>query len=146
VGIESSVGLVVAAMDLEVVRLLRAAMGPRCGCGGPLDLIHPGPRFEPRKRVEPEPKIEPRRHIHPAPRFEPRMKLRGGELKAACAQVAPAEPEEPAARSTSPVEPPWKVRPWEQNPPPPPRPVRKIKVFLTRSDSYCKGSVIDLFI
>jgi hypothetical protein len=151
VGLEATAALAVAALDLNLVRLLRAAMRPGgpCGCG-PLDLIHPGARFEPRKRVEPTPLIEPRPHVRPEPVFEPRMKVRGAggaECCGGCAQVAPAAPEAAPRPLTSPLEPPWKVRPWEDRAVADrPRPVRKIKVVMTRSDSYCKGSVIDLFI
>jgi hypothetical protein len=113
--------------------------------------VRPAPRIEPRKRVEPAPVIEPRPHVRPEPTIEPRLKLHGGEGSAECcgrcAQLAPAAPAETVHRLASPVEPPWKVRPWERREwSPPPRPVRKIKVVMTRPDSYCKGSVIDVFI
>jgi hypothetical protein len=151
VGLETSAALAVAALDLKLVRLLRAAMRPgAAGPGGSTPLVGPAARFEPRKRVEPGPAIEPRPHLRPEPAFEPRRTVRGGgmapECCGRCAQVAPAAPEEAARPSASPVEPPWKVRPWEDRAVAPPRPVRKIKVVMTRSDSYCKGSVIDLFI
>ena len=96
--------------------------------------------------------IEPRRRIEPEPAFEPRPKHRPDGVPPACgclpAGVASqaTEPAEKVSRPSSPVEPPWKVLPWENPPQPAPRVARKIKVFLTRPDSHSKGSVIDLFI
>ena len=148
VGLDSHVSLVVAALDLELVRLVRAAMRADCGCDG--RLIHPEPRIEPRKRVEPEPKIEPRKRIHPEPAFEPRKRHRPedvGSCCAACPSAAPVESAEKVPHPPSPVEPPWKVLPWDERMrSAPPRPVRRIKAFRVRPDIQCKGSVIDLFI
>ena len=152
-GLESPVGLVVAALDLKLVRLVRAAMNGGLAPGGigPGRRIEPEPVFEPRRRIEPEPQFEPRPHVRPEPVFEPREKLRGGapalDCCDACACPTPTEPTEKATHSPSPIEPPWKVRPWEEMrdaavaPP-----VRKIKVIQVRPDIQCKGTVIDLFI
>ena len=156
-GIESSVGLLVAALDLKLVRLVRAAMhNGASAAGGTGRLIRPQPVIEPRRRIEPEPQIEPRPHVRPEPVFEPREKLRGGAPALGCcnACVPPAastEPVEKATHSPSPIEPPWKVRPWEEMRDAAVAPavapaVRKIKVIQVRSDIQCKGSVIDLFI
>jgi hypothetical protein len=151
VGLDSSVGLIVATLDLQLVRLLRAAMRHgEVGPGDDMRLIHPEPVIRPRHRAGPEPIIEPRPHVRPEPMFEPREKLRADGIPVACCDsIAPftcAEPVEKASPSSSPIEPPWKVLPWEDRPIPAPRPPRKIKVIVTRPDSYCKGSVIDLFI
>ena len=152
VGLESSVGLVVAALDLKLVRLVRAAMQPGVGPAGAVGgTIRPTPVIEPRRRIEPEPVIEPRQKYRPEPVFEPRQRLGGCGLRCDCAgetaPAAPAEPVEKGSRSVSPIEPPWRVLPWEQ----PPeshrvRPLRKIKVIPPRPDIHCKGSVIDIFI
>jgi hypothetical protein len=150
VGLDSSVGLIVATLDLQMVRLVRAAMAGGGAGKHPDGPIHPAPKFEPRKRIEPEPVIEPRRRIEPEPRFDPRPKLRPYDVQppccAPCDSAIATEPAEKASRSTSPIEPPWKVLPWENPPEPAPRVVRKIKVFLTPPDMHSKGSVIDLFI
>jgi hypothetical protein len=142
------VSLVVAALDLELVRLVRAAM--RTDGAGSGRVIHPEPVVEPRKRVEPEPEIEPRKRFHPEPAFEPRKKHRPedvGSCCAACVSAAPVESAEKVSHSPSPVEPPWKVLPWDERlRSMPPRPVRRIKVVQVRPDIQCKGSVIDLFI
>lgn len=151
-GLDSSVGLVVATLDLQLVKLLRAAMRP--GGGGPaggVGLIHPQPVVEPRRRIEPEPVIEPRPHVRPEPVFEPRETIPFGPVRPACCgrcePVAPTEPVEKSPHSSSPVEPPWKVLPWEDRPLPAPVPVvPKIKVIQAPPDIDCKGSVIDLFI
>jgi hypothetical protein len=143
---------VVAALDLKLVRLVRAAMAGGGGpAGGLVGKAGPEPVIGPRKRHEPEPVIEPRKRIEPEPVIEPRKRLSGGGLRCDCPAalppVAPTEPVEKASRSTSPIEPPWKVLPWEL-----PldvdraRPLRKIKVIQPRPDIHCKGSVIDLFI
>jgi len=148
VGLDSHVSLVVAALDLELVRLVRAAMRGNGGCDG--KVIHPEPRIEPRKRVEPEPKIEPRKRIHPEPAFEPRKRHRPedvGSCCAACVSAAPVESVEKVPHPPCPIEPPWKVLPWDERMrSAPPRPVRRIKAFRVRPDIQCKGSVIDLFI
>ena len=139
-----------AALDLELVRLVRAAMATgRGGAGG--GMIHPAPVIEPRRRVEPEPQIEPRPHVRPEPVFEPRMKLRAGAGGLECCggrvPAAPTEPVEKSSHSPSPIQPPWKVLPWmDLRDATPPRPVRKIKVIEARPDIHCKGAVIDLFI
>ena len=150
-GLDSSVGLIVATLDLQLVRMVRAAMAGGGAPGGPGSTASPAPVIEPRRRIEPEPRIEPRRRIEPEPRFEPRPKLRPDDVHAACrascgAAGIPTEPAEKVSRSSSPIEPPWKVLPWENPPEPAPRVVRKVKVFLTPPDMHSKGSVIDLFI
>ena len=148
VGLDSHVSLVVAALDLELVRLVRAAMRGDCRCDG--KVIHPEPRIEPRKRIEPEPRIEPRKRIEPTPVFEPRKKHRQDEVGsccAACVSAAPVESVEKVPHPPCPVEPPWKVLPWDERVRSAPvRAVRRIKVLRVRPDIQSKGSVIDLFI
>lgn len=151
-GLESSVGLIVATLDLQLVRLLRGAMRGEDGDGfgpGARRLIHPGPGIEARKRITPESVIEPRPRIHPQPKFEPRPVLRAEHVPPAVACPTcdgPASAEKSSAPS-SPVQPPWRVLPWDQRYPRTPRVVvRKIKVSVARPDIVCKGSLIDLFI
>ena len=151
VGIDSSVGLVVAALDLKLVKLLRAAMQPGGGAPGGMRLIHPQPVVEPRKRIEPDPVFEPRPRVRPEPAFEARQMLGLAVTRPECcdgyAPIAPTEPVEKGAHSSSPIEPPWRVLPWEDRPlSAPVRYVPKIKVIRARPDIQCKGSVIDLFI
>jgi hypothetical protein len=148
VGLQASnVAVLVAALDLSLVRMLRAAMrtadlsgrggAGACGCGaGPED------RFEPRRVIYPTPRFEPRPVVHPTPRFEPRPVHRKADcdLDAACS--APVAPEQPPRIAKSPIQPPWKVLPWE-NPLPP---AQVIKVVIRRPDNVNKGSIIDCFI
>ena len=151
-GLDSSVGLVVATLDLQLVKLLRAAMQP--GSGGPpggLGSVRPQPVVEPRRSIQPDPAFEPRPHVRPEPVFEAREKLPygpvGPDCRACCAPPVPMEPVEKSPHSSSPIEPPWKVLPWEERPAPAPvRQVPKIKVIQVRPDIQCKGTVIDLFI
>lgn len=140
-----SVSLIVAALDLQLVRLLRAAMAGRPGgrpggpggiCGEPAlpirprPVLHPTPTIEPRKRIEPTPRIEPRQVIHPKPIEQPGLAL----------SCTPAEPEHPRVVHL-PIQPPWKVLPWQN--PPPPRPM--LKVVLRPPDVEKKGSLYDVF-
>lgn len=136
-------GLVVAAMDLKLVRLLREAIRNADLAGGkvgPLGtvlapqpgqrpVIHPTPRFEPRPVRHPEPRFEPRPVIHSRPRVE--------ERPGAC-------PTEPSAKchceATLPA--PWRQPIWKTEQPP----ASKVKVHLHRTDVHNKGSLIDLFL
>jgi hypothetical protein len=145
VGIASNVSLIVASLDLQVVRLLRAAIKNADAASSPARHtgLAPAATFERRRVIHPEPRYEPRRVIHPTPRFEPRPVER---TQKACADLLPpcsatCAPE--ASHITkSPIEPPWKKLPWE-NPPSPPR---VIKVIIRKSDIASKGSIIDCFI
>jgi hypothetical protein len=153
VRLESTVNLLVATLDLKLVQLVRGAMNAADAQGvGPCGrLIHPAPVIEPRRRFHPEPVFEPRPHVHPEPAFDPRPRLhvpdflRGGTPAPCDPSATPAEP---AGRvsSASPIEPPWKVLPWENPPAPRPRPLQKIKIVNGRPDISSKGNVIDLFI
>ena len=146
--LENNASLIVAALDLQLVRLLRGAIrtadlsshhGDR-GVFGPAAVIeprprhHPDPLIEPRIRIRPTPRFEPRPVLHPTPRLE------ASRNDAACA--APPPPECPPPGSPSlPLQPPWKVLPWERVPSPPPI----VKINFVRPDIHDKGSLIDLF-
>lgn len=141
-----SVNLLVAALDLSVVRSIRDAIrtadlsaGGRPGPLGtiqkavtiaPRQVIHPEPRIEPRKVIHAEPRIEPRRVIHPTPRYEVLPPI----------QVC-AEQTEHVPNLGSPLPPPWKQPIWET--PLPVKPV--IKLVVHRPDIHNKGSLIDVF-
>ena len=140
----ANVGLIVAALDLNLVRLVRGAMADNPN-GSPVSGLGPAPNptlLHARRRVEPEPRFEPRPVIHPTPRFEPRPVIRPEPRVELLPCEPPHEPEMPV-RSKSPIEPPWKVLPWEQ-PPEPPAP--KVKLAIYQSDVVSKGSLIDFFI
>lgn len=145
--LESTVNLLVATLDLNLVRLVRGAMraaDANAAPGGD-QLIVPGPTVAPRRRFHPDPVIEPRRHLHPGPVFEPRPAHQREQVGA---QQCPAEPVAPAVAkpSASPIQPPWKVLPWENPPAELPRPVHKVKLVVGPPDMSSKGNVIDLFI
>jgi hypothetical protein len=133
--------VIVAALDLKLVRLLREAMrGADAAAGkGPLGTA----RRVLARRVEPEPRIEPRHVIRPEPRFEPRPVVHPEpKLPAAPAPTAPPlEPEKPC-KTESPIRPPWKVLPWQT----PVQPAPKVKLIIRRPDIVSKGSLLDFFI
>ena len=138
--------LIVASLDLQLVRLVRGAMASPADSGEPASGLGPAPTIiERRFRVQPEPEILPRRRIEPEPYVEPRQVIRPADRfePGGCEPVpAPFECYTPPKRS--PVEPPWKVLPWEEAPCPPPPP--RIKVVVPPPDVVHKGSLIDFFI
>jgi hypothetical protein len=150
VRLESSVNLLVATLDLKLVQLLRGAMraADRQGPAGRGQLIHPAPTIEPRRHFHPEPKFEPRPHVHPEPAFDPRPRLHvPGYLRGAeCCPNSPASQPIVPKSPTSPIQPPWKVLPWENPPAMRPRPLQKVKLMIGRPDISPKGTVIDVFI
>ncbi len=137
-----NISAILATLDLKLVQGLRAALQD--------DVKHPaatalGPAPQqtlPRSRIEPEPFIEPRRHITPTPHFEPRPIHHPEPKFAPCEDLyCPSSPlpEDPGGKS--PIEPPWKVRPWEA-----PVPIKlEVKVVQVRPDIVHKGSLIDFF-
>ena len=137
--------LIVATLDLQLVRLLRGAMKNADAASAPVGSagLPAAATFEPRRVIHPEPRYDPRRVIHPTPRFEPRPVERSHktcpDLNLPCsATCAP----EPSHITKSPIEPPWKKLPWEN----PPTPARVIKLIVHRPDIASKGSMIDCFI
>jgi len=139
----ASISAIVATLDLQLVRMLRAAMADD---GQRVTALGPAPNnanIEPRKRIEPEPRFEPRPVVHPTPRFEPRP------VYHPTARYVPTVPDAPLceASPTDPdpgryrIQPPWKVRPWEG-----PVPMKlEVKVVVVRPDIVNKGSLIDFF-
>src|SRR3954468_14883797 len=119
---ETQASLVVAAMDLEVVRLLRGAIratdlsaggqkGPLGTIVSPLrcrrDRFCPDPTIEPRRRIQPTPRYEPRRVIHPTPRVAPDAACPRGPL--------PPCPPVPVCKTAGegPLPPPWRMPAWK---------------------------------
>ena len=141
----SNIGLLVATLDLSLVRMLRHAMSPN-GTGS-VSGLGPAPSDpSTRRNLTPEPVIEPRVHYHPTPRFEPRP-VRHPEPRYVQREERGLRPivvvEAPdCPRTKSPIEPPWAVLPWEK--PIPPKP--EIKVWIKPPDKTSnKGTIIDLF-
>jgi hypothetical protein len=139
----SSVGLILASMDLKLVQLIRGAMRAAdmaagqgcCGAAGRCeDVVDPTPRFEPRVVYHPTPRYEPRPVIHPVVRREPVVLP---------PIPAPCPPELPHC-GHMPIEPVWKTLP---------DPVRHdhmsattVKMHVVRPDIRHKGTLIDTFI
>ena len=145
VNLAASASLIVASLDLQLVRLLRAAMknadDASVSIGG--SSLRPAATFERRRVVHPEPRYEPRRVIHPEPRYEPRrvehvQKICPDLIPSCSATCAP----EPCHITKSPIDPPWKKLPWQNAPTPPP----VIKVVVRISDIASAGTIIDCFI
>ena len=144
VGLESNVSLIVATLDLQLVRLLRGAIrAADQSSAAAHSILSPAARFEPRPVLHPTPRFEPRLVAHPTPRFEARLVERPCRTNpdAIPLNSAPCAPEKPRI-AKSPIEPPWKTLPWE-NPPPP---AQVIKVVIRPPDNSSKGSIIDCFI
>ena len=114
--------------------------------GGADRLIVPGPTIEPRRHFHPEPVFEPRPHIRPEPLFEPRPVHRPEGVYPIECPVTVEVTRTDAKSSASPIQPPWKVLPWQEPPAELPRPIHVVKVVTGSPDMCSKGSVIDLFI
>ncbi len=138
VGITLGIPLVVASLDLQLVRRLRSAMaGGNAACG----TCHPGPRLEPRPAIKPTAEIEPRLRHEPTSRIEPRKVLHAEAEPAVVPPPPPLEPER-SGFGPLPIQPPWKVLPWQQTPSPAPI----LKIILHPPDLGNKGTVLDVFI
>src|SRR5262249_51022225 len=141
---DSSIGLITAKLDLQLVRMLRQAMrvadlSSGCGCHG-----DPEPRLcvEPRPRLHPSAVIEPRQRISPAVRIEPRKVAHPRPIELNSTPQASLSHPEDVRVTKSPIQPPWRVLPWEKLAPPAP----KLKVDIRRFDVPAKGTVLDVFI
>jgi hypothetical protein len=147
VGLEATASLVVAALDLKLVRLLRDAIrtadlaGGKLGPRAALPLIAED-RFLARRVIDPEPRFEPRPVIHPTPRFEPRPVIHPTVRVEPNVVVAAAPNCGHPKSCPGPLPPPWRQPVWEI--PVPPRPVLKLVCY--RPDMRHKGSLIDVFI
>jgi hypothetical protein len=144
----ASVSLIVASLDLQLVRLIRGAMrvADMQGGGGTGGLplastvnrdIQPQPKLKQHQQIEPRPVFHPTPYFAPRPVIHPQPRV-VNPPPVAC---APVEPEK-EPRSHCPIQPPWKLLPWQT--PIPPRPV--IKTVVHRTDVVNKGSLIDMFI
>ena len=140
-GLDSNIALIVASLDLKLVRLLRDAIRTTDLAGAQSrGSLTPEVQFGTRRHIEPTPAIEPRRHIHPTPRIEARPVIHPQARVEAAPPIVYPEPEMPK-KSMSPFVPPWKVMPWEN----PPQPLLKVKLIKSKPDTVRKGSMIDCF-
>jgi hypothetical protein len=140
VGSGASIGAVVAALDLSLVRMLRSAMAPGQRCG----VISPQTRIESRRVLHPTPRFEPRRVLHPTPRFTPRPvhhpepNIQPADTLSACPPLVVVDP----AKTRPPIPPVWSQLPPITHPTPP----ALVKVVRLRPDIIHKGSLIDFFV
>ena len=148
-GLDTQANLVVAAMQLGVVRSLRDAIRTADLSSGRMKAatdLGPAPSPEPRAHLTPEPIVEPRRRLHPEAITEPRRTYSASAQidRRSNVETSTCEPSSEPTRTThkSPIQPPWAILPWQT--PTPPRPV--IKVIVHKVDVAHKGSLLDMFI
>ena len=156
---EAIPSLIVASLDLQLVRLLRGAIGDTSPIRGtPAHPLGPAPTLlNQQRRIDPEPEILPRRRIEPEPRVEPREVIRLPDRYEPSAGCDPAVVVVPVpvpvecymhCKRPPAVEPPWRVLPWEEpsaaadSPPA----GRRVKIEVRPPDIVHKGSLIDFFI
>lgn len=148
--------LLVAALDLNLVQLLRGAMRAADIASGrrePVSALGPAPTPPP-DRFEREPVFQNRRVVHPEPKFAARTVAHVASAKQLPAPAKLAiethAPEiEPCCCSItikpeveSPLAPPWRQPIWATPIPP----TSKVKIVKIRPDIINKGSLIDFFI
>lgn len=150
-GLDGNIAAVVAALDLKLVRLLRDAMNNTPGGAAPAGLVGPAATFEGRRTAGPEPRIAPRPVVHPTPRFEPRPvihpepRVDSPVYPCVVVEVRVDPPE-----SKCPIEPPWRLLPWESAAAPAQaeslaQPAHRVKPRIRQPDIVGKGVLIDLF-
>jgi hypothetical protein len=143
--------LVVATLDLQLVRLIRGAIRAadlaegKVGAlaGVPLPSIRRDGRLSaapsPPERFHPTPRFEPRPVVHPTPRIESRPVYHDRiDIDVAASDTSSPRPR-PVNRTPLPA--PWQMPVWGL----PIQPAPKVKVHLHRVDVHNKGSLIDLF-
>ncbi len=146
VGIELQTGVLVAALDLSLVRLLRGAIRTADIAGGkfsPPDarvaaqqsrqIQNPERCIDARDVIRPADRYEPREVIHPAARFD------NADCITTCPDPGAYRPCDPCLPQ---LLPPWRI-PLDKIPLPA-RPI--VKVHLHRVDVHNKGSLIDVFL
>jgi hypothetical protein len=144
--LQTSVSLIVATLDLTLVKLLRSAIRTADISGAKekgSSLLSPAASFEPRRVIHPEPRYEQRHLLHPPSTRTVRT------VERLAAPLPPLQPPcitlclpDTSHGTPSPIRPPWLILPWE-NPAPP---AKVIKVFVHPPDNTHKGSLIDCFI
>lgn len=143
--LQSEASLIVAAMDLSLVRTLRQAIRTADLSQAAYNQQRTGPAaiYEPRQHIHPEPLYEPRPHIYPSPRYEARPIIHVHPRVEQQALDCPLKTPAPAAsKPENPTQPPWKVLPWEN----PLQPCQPIKVHPHHTDLTHKGMMLDLFV
>jgi hypothetical protein len=144
--LQTQAELIVASFDLKVVQLIRGAMRAADLQGQRDALMVPAPTIEPRPHLHPDEVVEPRRHIHPAPVYDnPQLihqKARVALEPNDSTHSIPQSSDAPPAKTSSPIQPPWKVLPW-------PQPIssrQTVKVHRLHTDVSHRGAMLDLFV
>jgi len=142
--LDSNIALVVAALDLKLVKLLRDAIRTTDLAGAKQNgAIGPAPEILPRRHIHPEPVYEARPHVHPTPKYEARPVIHPPpRVEVAPPIVIPPTPQCESHCHKSPFVPPWKVMPWQN----PPQPALKVKVLKLKPDIVRKGLLLDCFL
>jgi hypothetical protein len=138
----SNIALLVAALDLQLVRLVRGAMADGAPAESGIRAVDRA-EISPRFSIEPEPDIQPRRSISPEPEIEPRLVMHPDPAieRTPTLYAGPTEPEH-HRDDRNPIQAPWEVLPWEQ-PLPVVNEVHIVKVLRYRPDRFRRGVLID---
>lgn len=150
-GLPPRIELITAALDLQLVRLLREAIRTADTASGkthPIPFIGPAPAPPIRQPdgLVPTPRFEPRPVHHPAPRFEPRPVIPPRPCELPPPLCPPVDGERPRI-TPSPIEPVWKTLP-----PVEPDAINnvvasEVKLIWRRPDLiHSKGAILDVFI
>lgn len=153
--LEPSLQLLFALSDLKLVTSVTNAINADLPKSGPLGTIPEGvqangslehnnavltadTRYTHRDTFTPSPAYTARPVVHPQPIYDQPQHVR----PALEAERSPVDTTYSVPRSRSPIQPPWRVLPWQQ-----PTEVRiEVKVVSIWPDIVNKGSLIDLFI
>jgi len=144
--LQTQAELIVAGFELKVVQLVRGAM-LAADLQGQRDALRvPAPTIEPRPHLHPDVVVEPRQHLRPAPVYENpqiiRQKVRVALQPIDCTHAIPQSADATPTKTTSPIQPPWKVLPW-------PQPIssrQTVKVHRLHTDVSHRGAMLDLFV
>jgi hypothetical protein len=134
------IALLTAALDLQLVRLIRGAMAGPAGADCSKE-----PKYEQRQVIHPEPKYEERRVITPDPVYK-RPQVITPDPKYVPAPLIGEAPQSDAGHChTYKVEAPWKVLPWEKAPPSEPvQNAPRVKVVKVQPDMARRGAVLNI--
>ena len=136
----AAASLISASLDLQLVRLIRAAINAdHLGAG--VDA-----RLRPRAVADPSPRFEPRAVIEPTPRFEPRPVIEPVPRPGDCPLLAPPEPAGDLPAVYGPLPAPWQLllrrKAWDV---PVARPI-SFRPIAPPADITVSGRLIDQFV
>ncbi len=143
--LSSQAALITATLDLSLVQSLvgaiRTADLTSAAEAGPVRREISTERTDFYCCCPSQPLIEPRPHLHPAAVYEPAPVIHSHPRLALDAATY-GNPLPPPHRTPSPIQPPWKVLPWEN----PSQPCQTIKVHKYHTDVIPSGMLLDLFV